>query len=77
MDLEEIFLSPTLPLLEPGSKVQYIGAHCTLAGSCVLLEDSAIRLSCMPWLLSLVLPFIIVVEKGGSVTGFVVLMEPF
>ena len=29
----------------------------------------------MPWLLSLVLPFTIVVEKGGSVTGLVVLTD--
>ena len=31
----------------------------------------------MPWLLSLVLPLMIVVEKGGRVTGLVVLMNPF
>ena len=34
---------------------------------CVPLDDSAVRLSCMSWLLSLVLPFTIVVEKSGSV----------
>ena len=54
-----------------------MGAHCTLGGKCVLVEDSAIRLSLMPWLLSLVLPLMIVVEKGGRVTGLVVLMNPF
>ena len=43
----------------------------------MLLEDSAIRLSLMPWLLSLVLPLMMVVEKGGRVTGLVILMDPF
>ena len=54
-----------------------MGAHCTLGGKCVLIEDLSIRLSLMPWLLSLVLPLMIVVEKGGRVTGLVVLMNPF
>ena len=54
-----------------------MGAHCTLGSKCVFVEDSAVRLSLMPWLLSLVLPLIIVVEKGGRVTGLVVLMNPF
>ena len=54
-----------------------MGAHCTLGGNCVLVEDSAIRLSLMPWLLSLLLLLMIVVEKGGRVTGLVVLMNPF
>ena len=54
-----------------------MGAHCTLGGKCVLVEDPAIRLSFMPWLLSLVLPLMMVVEKGGRVTGLVVLMNPF
>ena len=35
------------------------------------------RLSLMPWLLSLVLPLMIMVEKGGRVAGLVVLMNPF
>ena len=46
-------------------------------GKCVLVEGSAIRLSLIPWLLSLVLPLMMVVEKGGRVTGLVVLMDPF
>ena len=54
-----------------------MGAHCTLGGKCVLVEDSAFTLSLMPWLLNLVLPLMIVVEKGGRVTGLVVLMNPF
>ena len=54
-----------------------MGAHYTLGGKCVILEDSAIRLSLMPLLLSLVLPLIMVVEKGGRVIGLVVLMDPF
>ena len=49
--------------------------HCTLAGSCVKFEGSAIRLSLIPWLFSLVLPFIVVVENGGKVTGFVALTK--
>ena len=52
-----------------------MGVHCTLAGSCVQFEGSAIRLSLTPWLLSLVLPLIVVVENGGRVTGFVVLIK--
>ena len=74
MDHDDMFLSPIATLLEPGSKVQEVGAP---DGTCVPLDDSAIRLSCMPWLCNLVLPFIIVVEKGGSVTGLVVVMDPF
>ena len=70
-----IFLSPTATLLEPGSNMQYVGAHCTLAGNCVQSEGSATRLSLIPWLLSLVLPFIVVVEKGGKVIGLVVLIK--
>ena len=54
-----------------------MGPHCTLGGKCVLLEDSAIRLSLMPWLLSLVLPLMMVVKKSGRATGLVVLMNPF
>ena len=52
-------------------------AHCTLGGKHELVEDSAIRLSLMPWFLSFVLPLMIVVEKGGRVTGLGVLMNPF
>ena len=52
-----------------------MGVHCTLVGSCVQFEGSAIRLSLIPWLLSLVLPLIVVVENGGKVTGFVVLTK--
>ena len=52
-----------------------MGVHCTLAGSCVQFEGSAIRLSLIPWLLSLVLPLIVVVEKGGKVTDLVVLIK--
>ena len=48
-----------------------------LDGKCVLLEGSAIRLSLTPWLVSLVLPLMMVVEKGGRVTGLVVLMDPY
>ena len=66
----DIFLSPTATLLEPGSNMQEVGAHCTLAGNCVQSEGSATRLSLIPWLLSLVLPFIVVVEKGGKVIGW-------
>ena len=76
MDHDDRFLSPTATLLEPASKVQEVGAHCTLDGKCVPLHDSVIRLSHIPWLLSLVLPFTIVVEKVGSVTGLVVLIDP-
>ena len=72
-----MFLSPIATLLEPGSKVQEVGAHCTPNGNCVPLDDSAIRLSCMPWLHNLVLPFTIVVEKDDSVTGLMVWMDPF
>ena len=54
--------------------VQYIGVHCTPDGSWVPLDDSAIKLSLMPWLLNLVLPLTTVVLKGGSVTGLVVFM---
>ena len=54
-----------------------MGAHCTLGGKCVLVEDSAIRLRLMPLLLSLVLPLMTVVEKGCRVIGLVVLMNPF
>ena len=50
--------------------MQEVGAHCTLAGNCVQSEGSATRLSLIPWLLSLVLPFIVVVEKGGKVIGW-------
>ena len=57
--------------------MQWVGVHCTLSGNCVLVEDSPIRLCPMPWLLSLVLHLMIVVEKGGRVTGLVVLMNPF
>ena len=46
-----------------------------IAGSYVQLEGSAIRLSLIPWLLSLVLPLMVVVENGGKVTGFVVLTK--
>ena len=53
------------------------GSHYTLDGKCVLLEGSAIRLSLIPWLLSLVLPLLMVVEKGGRVAGLIVLMDPF
>ena len=35
-------------------------------------EGSAIRLSLRPWFLSLVLPLIVDVEKGGRVPGLVV-----
>ena len=54
-----------------------MGAHSTLGGNCVLVEDSAISLSIMLWLPSLVLPLMIVVERGGRMTGLVVLMSPF
>ena len=54
-----------------------MGVHCTLDGSCVPSDGSAIRLSLIPWLLSLVLPLMIVVEKGGRVTDSVVLIEYF
>ena len=75
MDHDDKFLSPTATLLELGSKVQQEGTHCTWDGNCVPLDDSAIRLSHMTWLLSLVLPFTIVVEKSGSVLGMVVLID--
>ena len=52
-----------------------MGAHCTLAGNCVQFEGSAIRLSLIPWLLNLVLPLTVVVEKGGKVIGLVVLIK--
>ena len=52
-----------------------MGVHCTLDGSCAQLEGSAIRLSLIPWLLSLVLPLMVVVEKGGKVTDLVVLTK--
>ena len=52
-----------------------MGVHCTLAGSCVQFEGSAIRLSLIPWLLSLVQPLMVVVENGGKVTDFVVLIK--
>ena len=55
MDLDDRLLSPTETLLEPGSIVQYVGVHCTPDGNWVPLEDSAIRLSLMPWLRNLVL----------------------
>ena len=73
IDLAETFLRPTAALQEPGSNMQEVGAHCRLGGSCVLSE--AIRLSLMPWLLCLVLPLIVVVEKGGRITGLVVFMK--
>ena len=38
-------------------------------------EGSATRLNLIPWLLSLVLPFMVVVEKGGTVLGLVVLTK--
>ena len=38
-------------------------------------EGSATRLILIPWLLSLVLPFIVVVEEGGKVIGLVVLTK--
>ena len=38
-------------------------------------EGSATRLSLIPWLLNLVLPFMVVVEKGGKVIGSVVLTK--
>ena len=38
-------------------------------------EGYATRLSLIPGLLSLVLPFIVVVEKGGKVIGLVVLTK--
>ena len=38
-------------------------------------EGSATTLSFIPWLLSLMLPFIVVVEKGGKVIGLVVLIR--
>ena len=66
MDCDGMFLSPIATLLEPDSKLQ---SHCTPYGNCVPLDDSAIRLSCTPWLHNLVLPFTIFVEKGGSVAG--------
>ena len=52
-----------------------MGVHCTLDGNCVQLEGSAIKLSLIPWLLNLVLPLIVVVEKGGKVIGLVVLIR--
>ena len=52
-----------------------MGAHCTLAGNFVQFEGSAIRLSLIPWLLNLVLPLTVVVEKGGKVIGLVVLIK--
>ena len=73
--LAEMFLSPTATLLEPVSNMQYVGVHCTLAGSCVQLEGSAIKLNLIPWLFSLMLPLIVVVEKGGKVIGLVVLIK--
>ena len=66
--LAKTFLSPTATLLEPG-------AHCTLGGNSVLSEGSAIRLSLIPWLHSLVLPLMVDVEKGGRVTALVVLTK--
>ena len=39
------------------------------------LGGSAIKLSLIPWLLSLVLPLMVVVEKGGRVIGLVVLTK--
>ena len=74
MGLADRFLKPTETLLEPGSIVQYEGVHCIPDGSWVPSWDSTIRLSLMPWLLNLVLPLTTVVLKGGSVTGFVVLI---
>ena len=38
-------------------------------------EGSATRLSLIPWFISLVLPFIVVVEKGGNVIGLIVLIK--
>ena len=38
-------------------------------------EGSVTRLSLIPWLLSLVLHFMVVVEKGGKVIGLVVLTK--
>ena len=51
------------------------GGTCTLDGSCVLSDGSASRLSLILWLLSLVLLLMVVVEKGGRVTGLVVLTK--
>ena len=39
------------------------------------LESSTIKLSLIPCLLSLVLPLIMVVEKGGKVIGLAVLIK--
>ena len=39
------------------------------------LEGSAIKLSLIPWLFSLVLPLMVVVENGGKVIGLVVLIK--
>ena len=52
-----------------------MGVHCTLVGNCVQFEGSAIRLSLIPWLLSLVQPLMVVVENGDKVTDFVVLIK--
>ena len=57
MGLADRFLKPTETLLEPGSIVQYEGVHCIPDGSWVPSWDLTIRLSLMPWLLNLVLPF--------------------
>ena len=52
-----------------------MGVHCTLVGNCVQFEGSAIRLSLIPWFRSLVQPLMVVVENGGKVTDFVVLIK--